>query len=208
MEHRPPRKSRPHVPSGALFFFRQFVRAPRTVGSIIPTSNAAIRVLLAPVDWSVARVVVEYGPGTGVFTRALLQRLGPHARLIAIDTNPVFTQWLRRAIPDPRLELVEGSAADIEAILAGLGLSEADYVISGLPFSTIPSAVAEAIMDATARALRPGGAFLVYQYSLFVMPMLRARFGRVDLGRAWRCVPPARLFRAWRGVNSSERDAG
>jgi phospholipid N-methyltransferase len=201
MKH-PPRL----IPNGpetsrALFFFRQFVRAPRSVGSVVPTSRAAIRALLAPIDWDAARVIVEYGPGTGVFTNALLDRLHPDARLVAIDTNPLFIAWLGRSLHDPRLILVEGSAADVEAILAAHGLGSADYVVSGLPFSTVPRAVAEAIMDATARAIRPGGAFLIYQYSLFVLPMLRARFARVDLGRAWRCVPPARLFRAWRPVN-------
>jgi len=159
----------------------------------------AIRALLKSIDWRAARCVVEYGPGTGCFTRALLSRLGPEARLIAIDTNPVFTAFLRSAIHDPRLIVVDGSAADVEAILAAHGFDHADYVISGLPFSTIPRQIALAIMDATARAVRPGGAFLLYQYSLFVLPMLRERFQRVDLGRAWRCIPPARLFVARRG---------
>lgn len=185
-------------PSPSLFFFRQFLKTPRTVGSVIPTSRAAIRALLGAVDWRTAACVVEYGPGTGVFTRALLARMGPHARLIAVDTNPIFATYLRHGIHDRRLTIVDGSAADIEAILANHDIDHADYVISGLPFSTIPHEIALAIMDATARAVRPGGAFLVYQYSLFVLPMLKARFGRVDLGRAWRCVPPARLFRAWR----------
>jgi phospholipid N-methyltransferase len=184
--------------SPALFFFQQFVKQPRMVGSVIPTSRAAIQTLLNTVDWRNVSCVVEYGPGTGVFTRALLAKVGPDTKVVAIELNPVFTDYLRKAVHDPRLIVVDGSAADIESILADHGIAHTDYVISGLPFSTLPRAVAEAIMAATAKALRPGGAFLVYQYSLFVMPMLKANFGRVDLARAWRCVPPARLFRAWR----------
>jgi phospholipid N-methyltransferase len=182
--------------SPAAFFFRQFLRSPRSVGSVIPTSGVAVRALLAPIDWRAARCVVEFGPGTGVFTRALLERLHPDARLIAIDTNPIFTAYLRATIHDPRLVTVEGSAANIESIISGLGFDHADHVISGLPFSTVPRAIADTIMDATARAIRPGGSFLIYQYSLFVLPFLRQRFSRVDIGRAWRCIPPARLFRA------------
>jgi len=189
---------RPPVPSRELFFFRQFLKSPSSVGSIVPTSRAAIRSMLAPIDWSDVRCVVEYGPGTGVFTRELLARLGPEARLIAIDTNPDFTAYLRKAIHDPRLILIDGNAVNVETILAVHGFEQADFVISGLPFSTVPRAVAHAIMDATARVVRPGGAFLIYQYSLFVLPMLRARFARVDLTRAWRCVPPARVFKAWK----------
>lgn len=184
--------------SSAFFFFQQFLKEPRAVGSVIPTSRTTIQALLDPIDWRGVQCVVEYGPGTGVFTRALLARVGPDARVVAIDTNPVFTDYLRRAIHDARLIVADGSAADVEKILASNGLDHADYVISGLPFSTLPHRVASAIMDATARAIRPGGAFLVYQYSLFVLPMLRLRFRTVDVARAWRCVPPARLFRAWR----------
>ncbi len=190
--------AQPPAPSRALFFFRQFLKSPRSVGSVIPTSGAAIRALLRPVDWKAARCVVEYGPGTGVFTRAVLARLGPEARLIAIDTNPLFIAVLRATLHDPRLIPVVGSAADVETILQEHGFAHADYILSGLPFSTVPRSVAHAIMDTTMRAIRPGGAFLVYQYSLFVLPFLRARFGRVTVGRVWRCIPPARLFHAWR----------
>ncbi|WP_349356832.1 class I SAM-dependent methyltransferase [Sphingobium nicotianae] len=189
--------------SAKLFFLKEFFRDPRAVGSVIPTSRAAIDALLDPVDWSRVRTVVEYGPGTGVFTREILSRIRPSARLVAIDTNRVFIDYLRDVIADDRLVCVHGSAADVEAILARCGEHAADYVISGLPFSTLPGAITDAIMDSTCRAIRPGGAFLVYQYSLFVMPMLEARFDRVQLGRVWRCTPPARLFWAHRSMASA-----
>lgn len=181
-----------------LFFLRQFVGRPKTVGSVIPTSRSAVKALLDPIDWHKARCIVEFGPGTGVFTRELLRRAGPNTRVIAIDINPVFTQFLQATIRDQRLICVDGSAADIQSIIAEHGFDHADYVISGLPFSTVPHAIANAIMDATADAIRPGGAFLIYQYSLFVMPFLQTRFDQVDCGRVWRCVPPARLFWAWK----------
>lgn len=195
------------APSPALFFFQQFLASPRMVGSIIPTSRATINALLAPVNWAQARCIVEYGPGTGCFTRALLQRSRPDAQIIAIETNPMFNDYLRQAIDDPRLHLVDGSAADIGAILADHGQSHADYVISGLPFSTLPDGLADNIMDETARVIRPGGAFLIYQYSAFVRPYLQARFDRVDQGRTYWNIPPACLYHAWRdpdgtGLNS------
>lgn len=195
------------APSPSLFFLQQFFRDPRMVGSVIPTSRFAIRGLLDPIDWTGVRCVVEYGPGTGVFTRDLLRRLGPDARLVAIDTNALFVDYLRVSIADPRLSCVAGSAGDVEDILASLGLSSADFVISGLPFSTLPPGVADAIMDATARAITPGGAFLIYQYSRFVLPLLQPRFSRIDQGLIWRCVPPARLFWAWKNADALSDDA-
>ena len=84
--------------------------------------------MLAPVDWETTRLFVEYGPGVGTFTRPILDRLGPDATLIAIDTNPDFIDYLQRAIDDPRLIAVPGSAADVEKIVADRGLGHADYV--------------------------------------------------------------------------------
>lgn len=182
----------------ALFFFRQFLASPKSVGSIIPTSQAAINSMLDPVDWDRCRCFVEYGPGTGVFTRSILERAHPDLRLIAIDPNPIFIRHLRDRLPDPRLIAIEGSAEDVEAMLAAQGCGPADFILSGLPFSTLPAGLGDRIMAATQRALAPGGAFLVYQYSLFVLPMLRAHFDRVDVERQWWCIPPARLMRAWK----------
>lgn len=184
--------------ASALLFFRQFLASPKSVGSIIPTSQVTIDALLAPVDWTTCRTFVEYGPGTGVFTRSILARARPDLRLIAIDTNPVFIDYLRETMPDPRLSAVHGSAGDVQAILADHGRDAADFILSGLPFSTLPDGVGDHIVAATHGALAPGGAFLVYQYSLFVLPMLEAHFAKIDVEREWRCIPPARLMRAWK----------
>lgn len=192
--------------AAALLFFRQFLASPRSVGSIIPTSQATIDALLDPIDWATCRTFVEYGPGTGVFTRSILARAHPDLMLIAIDPNPAFIDHLHHRLDDPRLKAVQGSAEDVEAILAVHGRTQADYILSGLPFSTLPEGVGEAIMAATARAVAAGGAFLVYQYSLFALPMLRAHFPRVDVGREWWCIPPARLMRAWKTVEAMQEE--
>ncbi|MDE2262321.1 MAG: methyltransferase, partial [Gammaproteobacteria bacterium] len=57
----------------ALLFARNFFRHPRMLGSIVPSSRFLIRQLLAPIDWSAARVIVEYGPGVGCITAEILR---------------------------------------------------------------------------------------------------------------------------------------
>ena len=80
----------------------------------------------------------------------------PDATLLTIDTNPDFTHYLKESIDDPRLVAVNGSAADVEKILADHGLGSADYVLSGLPFSTLPPGVGEDIAEATVERDPPG----------------------------------------------------
>jgi phospholipid N-methyltransferase len=93
---------------------------------------------------------------------------------------------------------VTGSAADVEQILADRGLGQADYVLSGLPFSTLPPGIGDAIAEATAKVIRPGGAFLVYQFSPKVKDFIAPHFERLERGFEWINVPPATLFWAWR----------
>jgi phospholipid N-methyltransferase len=154
--------------------------------------------MLGPVDWDSTKLFVEYGPGVGTFTRPILDLLGPDAKLVTIDTNPDFTKYLTRSIDDPRLVAVTGSAADVEQILAERSLGQADYVVSGLPFSTLPPGVGDAIAAATAKVIRIGGAFLVYQFNPKVRDFIKPHFERIDRGFEWINVPPATLFWAWR----------
>ena len=184
--------------SPQLQFLRGFLKHPVMVGSIIPSSKVLIDRMLGPVDWENTKLFVEYGPGVGTFTRPILERLGPDATLLAIDTNADFVKYLKEAIDDPRLVAVTGSAADVEAIIAERGFEHADFVLSGLPFSTLPPGVGDAIGAATSRVIRAGGAFLVYQFSPKVLDFIKPHFEKIDRGFEWINVPPATLFWAWR----------
>ncbi len=179
-------------------FFKGFVKHPVMVGSIVPSSDRTIRKMLAPVPWSEVKLFVEYGPGVGTFCRAVLDRLPRDATYIAIDTNPDFIRYLRKTIPDGRFVAVHGSAADVEAIIAQHGFDHADFVLSGLPLSTLPDNVADDIAQATHRALRPGGAFLVYQFNTFTVQLIRPYFERIDRGYEIWNVLPCHLFWGWK----------
>jgi phospholipid N-methyltransferase len=185
-------------PSPRWHFLRGFLKNPVMVGSVIPSSRVLIEKMLAPVDWANTRLFVEYGPGVGTFTRPILDLLAPDATLVTIDTNPDFTRYLKDSIDDPRLVAVNGSAADVGKILDDRNLGSADYVLSGLPFSTLPPGIGEDIAQATSSVIRPGGAFLVYQFSPKVLRFIRPHFERIERGFEWVNVPPATLFWAYR----------
>jgi phospholipid N-methyltransferase len=185
----------PHSRNGdALLFARNFFRHPRMLGSIIPSSRFLIKQLLEPINWGRARVIVEYGPGVGTITSEVLRHLRPDATLIAIEMNPDFVRHLRSSIDDRRLHVVEGSAAQVDEVLRRLGFTRADYIISGIPFSTIPAPVREQILRKTCDVLEPGGAFLVYQFSTRVLQDLKRIFGYVSRSFQPLNVLPAHLF--------------
>ncbi|MBS0578969.1 MAG: methyltransferase domain-containing protein [Proteobacteria bacterium] len=164
------------------------------LGSIVPSSRFLIRQLLEPINWNRARVIVEYGPGVGNFTTEVLRQMRSDAVLIAIEMNPEFVRYLRATISDPRLHLVQGSAAEVDCVLRRLGVTRADYIISGIPFSTIAAGERDTILRKTVEVLEPGGAFLLYQFSKRIMAELQRVFGYV--GRQFQPlnVLPAYLF--------------
>lgn len=179
-------------------FFRGFVEHPKMVGSIIPSSGFTIAKMLAPVKWDECQVFVEYGPGVGTFCRPVLERMRRDGTLIVIDTNPLYIDYLKRTITDGRFKAVLGSASDVEEIVRAHGFDHADYVLSGLPFSTLPDGIGPAIAAATHRILRPGGAFLVYQFSAAARDFMAKHFRHIDSGFEPLNVLPCRLFWGWK----------
>ncbi|WP_326523693.1 class I SAM-dependent methyltransferase [Sphingomonas sp.] len=193
-----PRKRHAGRPSPWGMFFKGFLKHPVMVGSVIPSSDKLIDRMLGQVDWANCKVFVEYGPGVGTFCGHILERMAPDAQLIAIDTNPDFVDYLSDGIRDSRFSAVHGSAADVGAIVAQHGHEQADFVLSGLPFSTLPPGVGAQIAAETHKVIRPGGAFLVYQFSPKVRDFLSPHFERIDHGMEWWNIPPAQLYWAWK----------
>ena len=179
-------------------FFQGFIEHPVMVGSIIPSSGYTIRKMLAPVDWERCQLFVEYGPGVGTFCRPVLDQLRRDGTLIVIDTNKLFIDYLNRTITDSRFIAVHRSAEDVEAIIRAHGHDHADYILSGLPFSTLPEGLGPRIAAATHRAIRPGGAFLTYQFSKAAHNLTAQHFDRVDSGFELLNILPCRLAWGWK----------
>ena len=163
---------------------------------MIPSSRRLIQRLLGQTDWEQVKVAVEYGPGTGGVTRALLAKLGPEARLFAFEINGDFVDYLRRDITDPRLTIVAASAETVGAVLAAAGLTHCDIAVSSLPFSIMPATVRQAIVRATADILAPGARLIGYQYSTKWLRELRRDFNHVSVQIEPRNWPPAFVFTA------------
>jgi phospholipid N-methyltransferase len=178
-----------------LRFGRAFIQEPTMLGSVIPSSRYLVRRALQPIDWSQARLIVEYGPGLGTCTAEILRRMSPDARLLVFETHPDFVKHLRTSHSDPRLEVMHRSAEEVESTLEDLGLSGVDYVLSGIPFSLMPGEVRDRILERTRSILQPGGSMVVYQFSPLIGLELKRVFDEVQ----WKFEPrnflPAVVFR-------------
>ena len=147
------------------------------------------------IDFRKRNVIVEYGPGTGVFTRYLLERLSADSLLISIEKNESFAKNLRK-IDDPRLSVFHSSAADVRAIVTQCNERQIDYIISGIPFSMIPEGTTRRILEDSRGVLAPDGTLLVYQVRPSVEQLLKGIFPHVTIRKVFRNMPPLFVFEA------------
>lgn len=177
----------------AMVFALNFFKHPWMIGSFIPSSPFLVRRVLSHVDWPSAQTVIEYGPGVGTFTREILRNLPGDGSLIVFETNRDFCRFLERTIHDSRLRVVNGSAEKARDVLAQMD-RVADYVISGIPFRHFPRRLRVSIVKMTHDVLRPGGRFLVYQFSRAVLPLLESTFPSVRREFEPLNIMPAKVY--------------
>jgi phosphatidylethanolamine/phosphatidyl-N-methylethanolamine N-methyltransferase len=187
-----------------LLLLGRFVRSPRTVGAIAPSSRRLAERLVEGLDWAAARRIAELGPGTGIVTGAIARRLASDARCLAVDRDPAFASRLDARWP--RVECVADGAEALASLGEARGLLPFDHIVSGLPFASLPAATTGRILDAVHDTLRVGGTFTTFQYVhafrfRSASAFREAMTGRMGAAPARRLVvgnlPPAVVLR-WR----------
>jgi phosphatidylethanolamine/phosphatidyl-N-methylethanolamine N-methyltransferase len=175
-------------------FLRGFARHPAQVGSVVPSSHYLEQRLVRAARIANARTVVELGPGTGGTTAAFLHAMPVSARLLAIELDREFHDYLRMSLDDPRLILELGSAGRLADFLAAHRLPAPDSIVSGIPFSTMLPEVSDRIAASIAQVLRPGGRFVAYQVRAHVAGFVSPYLGAP--AKQWEVlnVPPLRVF--------------
>jgi len=179
-----------------LVFFQGFLRRPRQIASVVPSSRFLERRVAQLAAVSAVGRVVELGPGTGGTTRALLAAMSPQASLLSIEIDPDFIATLR-AIDDDRLTVHHGNAERLAEILREHALDSADAVVSGIPFSLLRPEARRRVVESVWSLLAPGGRFVAYQICGRIETLARPLFGPAQVAVEFRNFPPLRIY-AWR----------
>jgi len=187
----------------AMSITTEFLRRPLTTGAVAASSRRLAHAMTEGIGLEQARLVVELGPGTGVFTGAILARLAPNARLVAVELNPVLAARLSATRRDTRLTVVQGTAAGLATEVG----EPVDAVVSGLPWTVMSQERRAHILDAVTEVLSPGGRFTTFAYlhAAWTPPArhftaeLVCRFDRLERSKTvWANLPPAFVYRATR----------
>jgi phosphatidylethanolamine/phosphatidyl-N-methylethanolamine N-methyltransferase len=189
----------------AWTFVREYLRAPRTIGAVAPSSRRLAEQIVDLAGVAQAVVIVEFGPGTGAFTQRILEVKRPQAALVAVEFHPTMAAQIRQRFP--QVDVAEDSVANLGRILAERGLGQVDSIVSGLPWAAFDAGLQDQLLEATITALKPGGRFATFAYLQgTVLPTgqrfrrkIRRRFTEVHRSPiVWANMPPAFVYQCIR----------
>jgi phospholipid N-methyltransferase len=176
--------------TGTLSYIKNFLR-DADVAAVAPSSSFLVERVCKWIDFDEPAVIVEYGPGNGVFSEYILEHMTPDSTLILIESNPDFVEMLeKKTADDSRAVVVEDRAENVKEILADQGIEEVDYVVSGIPFSFLDEETKSDLLNRTREVLTDDGKFLVYQNYNHLEEPLREHFSEVTKEREFRNIPP------------------
>ena len=175
-----------------LKFLQEYITKPRTVGAVAPSSRFLANKMVAGINFDTAKCIVEYGAGTGPFTKEILARRKPGTIFITFEMNEKFCDDLKERYGEEKdFHIINSSAENIGEVLMVYGVTKADYIVSGLPFASLPTAVSTRILEATVAKLSKTGAFITFQYTLLKKDLIQGYFTNIKTSREPRNVPPA-----------------
>jgi phosphatidylethanolamine/phosphatidyl-N-methylethanolamine N-methyltransferase len=186
-------------------FLTEFIQNPLGTGSLVPSSSGLARMMVQQAELGSADAVLEYGPGTGIFTEYILRELRPESKFAAIEINPRFAAIFRAAYPS--IPLFEDSAENVCAICESMQIASVDCVVSGLPWAFFSKSMQIMCLDQMMRVLKPGGRFVTFGYlQSLALPagrhlssLLPTYFTTVSRSRTvWFNLPPAFVYRCRR----------
>jgi phospholipid N-methyltransferase len=175
-------------------FLSTFFTERKQVGAVAPSSKFLVNKMCNKIDFDNAKVIIELGPGTGVFTTEILKRAKKETKLILFELNEDFYDLLVEKFKDDRITVLKRSAEEVDAVLKEMNIEKVDAVLSSLPLTVIPDKIKKKIVIKSYNALKPGGVYVQYQYSLNAKKLLEMKFGKLEMGFVGINVPPAFVY--------------
>jgi phosphatidylethanolamine/phosphatidyl-N-methylethanolamine N-methyltransferase len=166
----------------SLLFFKRVLANPIRVGYIVPSSGFLTRKIAKRMDYSKPQVIVELGPGEGCHTREIVRRMHPESKLILIELDDHFAEHLEKQFAhDERITVIHTDALHLVSTLDELGISDPDYIVSGIPFTIMDSELREKVLSNISRSMGPNTVFITYQFSKLIAQHRLFELSRRDL---------------------------
>ncbi len=175
-------------------FIRQFMKNRKMIGSMRPSSRFLTRKMLKTIPFQNDLVIVELGPGTGVFTREILKNMSPGSKLLVFELNKDFYENLKGSLKDERVTFIHDSAENIGMYLKEMNIAKADIIVSSLPLANFSKTLRDTLVRTCKACLKANSKFIQFQYSPQSMGYLNKEFREVRLDFTLLNFPPAFVY--------------
>ncbi|MGG7178363.1 class I SAM-dependent methyltransferase [Clostridium paraputrificum] len=176
-------------------FLRQYILHPRTTGAILPSSKRLACKMIGNIDFNKCNCIVEFGPGTGVFTEEILKRRNKNTKIILIEYNEEFYKILRSKYQGiDNVYVVNDSAENIDYYIDKYDINNVNYIVSGLPFASLPNEMTATILEKTKSILGNRGVFITFQYTKLKIAVINNYFKKIKAKKELFNIPPAYVF--------------
>ncbi|MDE5853538.1 MAG: methyltransferase domain-containing protein [Ruminococcus sp.] len=174
-------------------FLTEYIKHPKTIGAVAPSSKYLAKSMIKNIDFSKCSAIAEYGAGTGIFTSEVIRNRKRGTKFLVIEQNEYFYNILRKKFSKCHdVYIIHGDARNLEKYMKKYNIKSVDYIISGLPFASLPSKISDKILSSTRKILAEnGGKFITFQYTLFKINLFKRFFDIVRIDFTLHNIPPA-----------------
>lgn len=176
-------------------FIKEFIKSRKRIGAVSPSSRFLAKKMLEGIDFDETNVIVEYGAGTGVFTREIISKMKEGTKLFVFELHEPFYNKLKEEFEGyPNVYVIRDSAANVLKLLESENESHTDIIVSSLPFTNFDTNLTIRILKASEKALGKNGLFIQFQYSLNVKRLLNKIFEIKSIKFVPINIPPAFVY--------------
>ncbi|MCQ2969325.1 MAG: methyltransferase domain-containing protein [Clostridium sp.] len=177
-------------------FFVQYITHPRTVGAILPSSKRLASKMIGNINFEDCNCIFEFGPGTGIFTKEILKRRNENTKIFLIEYNKEFYNILVSKYGKMKnVHIINDSAENINYYINKYNINSVDYIVSGLPFASLPKDMSEKILEESKKVLGNNGEFITFQYTQLKVSLINNYFKNLHSKKEILNIPPAYVFR-------------
>ena len=180
--------------SSQIDFFKAWLKHPLRVGTFTQSSRFLAESLVKPINFHKAKCIVELGSGTGNVTKKIIEKMAPDCLLFCLEIDTRLVNRMKRQIIDEKIRIIEDSAENFPSYLNEGGFKKADYILSGLPITSLPKQLTRKILNLSIENLNENGCFIQLQYSPVRKKELKKFFPAVKVNFVPLNIPPAFVF--------------
>ncbi|MEK3657975.1 methyltransferase domain-containing protein [Paenibacillus sp. FSL F4-0236] len=174
-----------------ILFLRSFIQHPKRVGSVIPSSRFLADSMVKQAKWPEVKAVAELGSGTGAITRAISTKVNKTTKVLLFEMDETMRNKIKTEYPDFSCY---PDASQLVETMKDLHVHQLDCIFSGLPFFNFELELRETLVEQIYQALKPGGLFVAFQYSLQMKKQLSEYFSIEKIELVPFNLPPAIVY--------------